>query len=46
MEALTHEHERQGVVLLERRGGVGTAAQEGRGCQEVHVKRQQENKQP
>jgi hypothetical protein len=33
MEALTQEQERQGVALLERRGGTGTAAREGRGCQ-------------
>jgi hypothetical protein len=33
MEALTHQQEREGVALLERRGGAGRAVRGRRGCQ-------------
>jgi hypothetical protein len=41
MEALTHEQEQQGAMLPERRGGAGTAAREGRGCQGSQQERKQ-----
>jgi hypothetical protein len=33
MEALTHQQEREGIALLERRGGAGRAVRGRRGCQ-------------